>query len=130
MGLYFYGDYMFIVKYPVTEKDRNVNFWSVGKLFIAYNFFLLLENRKRYPFTSWDDYIYKYIAPDRDLERSFNIICIERIRKVKRATLVDEALGSQLYSISTNVLRSGLFRLCSRSKGTLYQGVIRNCMTW
>ena len=130
MGLYFYGDYMFIVKYPATEKNRNANFWSIGKLFIAYNFFLLLENRKRYPFTSWDDYIYKYIAYDRDLERSFNVICIERIRKVKRATLVDEALGSQLYFIYTNISRSGLFRLCSRSKGKFYQGIIRNCMTW
>lgn len=121
---------MFIMKYPYSENNRNTNFWSPAKLFIAYNYFLLLENRNKYPFNSWEEYIYKYISPDRNLERSFNITCIRRIMGIRRATLIDKALGSHLYIINTNIHRSGLFRLCSRSKGKFYQGIIRNCMTW
>jgi hypothetical protein len=121
---------MFILKYPLIKTDRNPNFWSVSKLFISYNYFLLLENKKKYPFSTFEDYITNYIIPDKDLERTFNVTCIRRIMSVRRATLIDEALGSQLYAINTVTHRSGLFRLCSRSKGSMYQGIIRNCMTW
>jgi hypothetical protein len=130
MGLYFSVTYMLKLIIPKKDQYVNANFMSPTKLLISYNVFILLKNESKYPFISWEDYINKYIVPDIDFNASFNVACIRRITKVRRATLIDEALGSYLYAIRTDTHRSGLFRLCSRSQGKLYQGVIRNCLSW